>query len=59
MKNNCCYEMAKDIFIYHLGMSEIEAKKQLASMFPNGQFESLLHQVGESKEQHDSEFKKV
>ncbi|QLK48359.1 hypothetical protein DR996_25590 [Vibrio owensii] len=33
MKNECCYEMARDIFICHLGMSEGEAEAQVARMF--------------------------
>ncbi len=33
MKGDCCYEMAKDIFVCHLGMSEGEAEAQLAHIF--------------------------
>lgn len=33
MKNECCYDMARDIFMCHLGMSEGEAQAQVARIF--------------------------
>ena len=33
MKCECCYQVAKDIFICHLGMNEHEANKKITEMF--------------------------
>ncbi|KXF81567.1 hypothetical protein [Enterovibrio coralii] len=59
MKSDCCYEMAKDIFVCHLGMTEGEAEKQLATMFQNGKFVSTAHSSREKKLTNYSDNKKV
>ncbi|MDD1782606.1 hypothetical protein LRP49_15645 [Enterovibrio sp. ZSDZ35] len=59
MKSDCCYEMAKDIFVCHLGMSEGEAEKQLAMIFQHGNSTSVTHSSREKKLTNYSENKKV
>ncbi|KII77336.1 hypothetical protein [Vibrio renipiscarius] len=59
MKNDCCYEMAKDIFVCHLGMSEGEAQKQLATIFPHPQNDLTIKTQPKSKLTNYSDNKKV
>ncbi|RJX67415.1 hypothetical protein DZ860_18600 [Vibrio sinensis] len=60
MKNDCSYdEMAKDIFVCHLGMSEGEAQKQLATIFPRSKNDVTIKSYPDQKLTKHSDNKKV
>lgn len=59
MKNDCYYEMAKEIFICHLGMSEIEAEEKLEHIFASPHAGSTTQSKPDQKLTNYSENKKV